>query len=49
MAAFAKSDRDNISHAELAELKQAAVILLAMTAVDIEQAKSNGTFTEIEP
>ena len=46
---FAKNDRENITNKELAELKKAAAIILAMTETDIEQAKSNGTFTEIQP
>ena len=49
MTAFAKNDRENITDKELAELKKAAAIILAMTETDIEQAKSNGTFTEIQP
>lgn len=49
MTAFAKNDRENITDKELAELKKAAAIILAMTETDIEQAKSNGTFTEIRP
>lgn len=49
MTAFAKNDRENITNKELAELKKAAVIILAMTETDIEQAKSNSTFTEIQP
>ena len=49
MTAFAKNDRENITNKELAELKKAATIILAMTETDIEQAKSNGTFTEIQP
>lgn len=49
MTAFAKNDRENITNKELAELKKAAAIILAMTETDIEQAKSNGTFTEIQP
>lgn len=49
MTAFAKSDRENISRAELAELKRAASVILSMNDTEIEQAKSNGTFTEIEP
>lgn len=49
MTTFAKNDRENITDKELAELKKAAVIILAMTETDIEQAKSNGTFTEIQP
>ena len=48
MTAFAKNDRENITGKELAELKKAAAIILAMTETDIEQAKSNGTFTEIQ-
>lgn len=44
-----KNDRENITNKELAELKKAAAIILAMTETDIEQAKSNGTFTEIQP
>ena len=43
MTAFAKNDRENITDKELAELKKAAAIILAMTETDIEQAKSNGT------
>lgn len=49
MTAFAKNDRENITDKELAELKKAAAIILAMTETDIEQAKTNGTFTEIQP
>lgn len=49
MTAFAKNDRENITDKELAELKKAAAIILAMTETDIEQAKANGTFTEIQP
>ena len=49
MTAFAKNDRENITNKELAELKKAAAIILAMTETDIEQSKSNGTFTEIQP
>lgn len=49
MTAFAKNDRENITNKELAELKKAAAIILAMTETDIEQAKANGTFTEIQP
>lgn len=49
MTAFAKNDRENITNKELAELKKAADIILAMTETDIEQAKLNGTFTEIQP
>ena len=49
MTAFAKNDRENIKNKELAELKKAAAIILAMTETDIEQAKANGTFTEIQP
>ena len=49
MTAFAKNDRENITNKELAELKKAAAVILAMTETDIEQAKSNGTFTEIQP
>jgi len=49
MTAFAKNDRENITDKELAELKKAAAIILAMIETDIEQAKSNGTFTEIQP
>ena len=49
MTAFAKNDRENITNKELAELKKAAAIILAMTETDIEQAKLNGTFTEIQP
>ncbi|WP_304674434.1 type II toxin-antitoxin system RelE/ParE family toxin [Neisseria bergeri] len=49
MTAFAKNDRENITDKELAELKKAAAIILAMTETDIGQAKSNGTFTEIQP
>ena len=49
MTAFAKNDRENITDKELAELKKAAAIILAMTETDIEQAKLNGTFTEIQP
>lgn len=49
MTAFAKSDRENISRAELAELKRAASVILSMNDIEIEQAKSNGTFTEIKP
>ncbi len=49
MTAFAKNDRENITDKELTELKKAAAIILAMTETDIEQAKSNGTFTEIQP
>ena len=49
MTAFAKNARENITDKELAELKKAAAIILAMTETDIEQAKSNGTFTEIQP
>ena len=49
MTAFAKNDRENITNKELAELKKAAAVILAMTETDIERAKSNGTFTEIQP
>ena len=49
MTAFAKNARENITNKELAELKKAAAIILAMTETDIEQAKLNGTFTEIQP
>ena len=49
MTAFAKNNRENITDKELAELKKAAAIILAMTEADIEQAKANGTFTEIQP
>lgn len=49
MTAFAKNDRENITNKELAELKKAAAIILAMTETDIEQVKLNGTFTEIQP
>ena len=49
MTAFAKNDRENITNKELSELKKAAAIILAMTETDIEQAKLNGTFTEIQP
>ncbi|WP_025457668.1 type II toxin-antitoxin system RelE/ParE family toxin [Neisseria polysaccharea] len=49
MTAFAKNDRENITNKELTELKKAAAVILAMTETDIEQAKSNGTFTEIQP
>lgn len=49
MTAFAKNDRENITDKELTELKKAATIILAMTETDIEQAKANGTFTEIQP
>ncbi|EEH61310.1 LOW QUALITY PROTEIN: predicted protein, partial [Neisseria gonorrhoeae 1291] len=49
MTAFAKNDRENITDKELTELKKTAAIILAMTETDIEQAKSNGTFTEIQP
>ena len=49
MTAFAKNDRENITNKELTELKKAAAVILAMTEIDIEQAKSNGTFTEIQP
>ena len=49
MTAFAKNDRENITNKELTELKKAAAVILAMTEIDREQAKSNGTFTEIQP
>lgn len=49
MTAFAKNDRENITDKELAELKKAAAAILAMTETNIEQAKANGTFTEIQP
>lgn len=49
MTAFAKNDHENITDKELTELKKAVAIILAMTETDIEQAKSNGTFTEIQP
>ncbi|ASP17712.1 toxin-antitoxin system, toxin component, RelE family [Neisseria sp. oral taxon 020 str. F0370] len=49
MLAFAKNNRANISREELAELKAAAEIMLAMTDTQIAAAIENSTLTEIEP
>jgi hypothetical protein len=44
---FAKSGRDNISGAELAELKKLAAVMLDLSDAQLKQLVENGVYTEV--
>ena len=47
--AFAKNERENISHEDLAAFKQAAAVYLRYTTEDLAVLIEQGTITELEP
>lgn len=44
---FAKSERDNISRTELAELKNLAAAMLNLSNAQLKQLVENGVYTEV--
>ena len=47
MLAFAKNERENITPQELADLKSAATVMLAMSDTELTAAQENNILTEI--